>query len=45
MRPDEIQDSVKEARELAEVFSAIAGLLEKLLPVETGGAEGRCEDD
>ena len=27
MRPDEIEDSVKEARELAEVFSAIAGIL------------------
>ena len=32
MRPDEIEDSVKEARELAEVFTAIAGILETLLP-------------
>ena len=40
MRPDEIEDSVKEARELAEVFSAIAGILEAMLSVE-----GRCEDD
>ena len=32
MRPDEIEDSVKEARELAEVFSTIAGILETMLP-------------
>ena len=32
MRPDEIEDSVKEARELAIVFSAIAGILETMLP-------------
>ena len=32
MRPDEIEDSVKEARELAETFSAIADILERLLP-------------
>lgn len=32
MRPDEIEDSVKEARELAEVFTAIADVLERLLP-------------
>ena len=32
MRPDEIEDSVKEARELAIVFSAIADVLEHLLP-------------
>ena len=32
MRPDEIQDSIKEARELAEVFAAIAGILETFLP-------------
>ncbi len=32
MRPDEIEDSVKEARELAEVFIAIADVLERLLP-------------
>ena len=36
MKPDEIRDSVKEARELAEVFSAIAGILETMLP---GGTE------
>ena len=36
MHPDEIADSVKEAHELAEVFSAIAGILEKMLPIETG---------
>ena len=39
MRPDEIEDSVKEARELAEVFSAIAGILETLLPGDTGSVE------
>ena len=32
MRPDEIEDSIKEARELAEVFSTIAGILESLIP-------------
>ena len=32
MRPDEIEDSIKEARELAEVFSTIAGILETMLP-------------
>ena len=32
MRPDEIEDSVKEARELAEIFSTIAGILEAMLP-------------
>lgn len=37
MRTDEIEDSVKEARELAEVFSAIADILETMLPVEVGG--------
>ena len=31
MRPDEIEDNIKEARELAEVFSTIAGILESLL--------------
>ena len=31
MRPDEIEDSVKEARELAEVFSNIADILETLI--------------
>ena len=39
MRPDEIQDSIKEAYELAEVFSTIAGILKNMLPVETDGAE------
>ena len=39
MRTDEIEDSVKEARELAGVFSAIADILETMLPVEVGGAE------
>ena len=32
MRPDEIEDSVREARELAKVFSTIAGILETMLP-------------
>ena len=32
MRPDEIEDNIKEARELAEVFSSIAVILESLLP-------------
>ena len=32
MRPDEIEDNIKEARELAEVFTAIAGILETMLP-------------
>lgn len=39
MRPDEIEDSVKEARELAKVFSIIADILEKMLPIETGSEE------
>ena len=43
MRPDEIEDSVKEARELAEVFTTIAVLLEKMLPVEADDTEGRYE--
>ena len=34
MRPDEIQDSVKEARELAEVFSGIADILAAMLSKE-----------
>ena len=37
MTREEIEDSAKEAHELAEVFSAIAGILETLLP--GGGAE------
>ena len=32
MTPEEIEDNAKEARELAEVFAAIAGILETLLP-------------
>ncbi|WP_251316847.1 hypothetical protein [Flintibacter muris] len=32
MRPDEIENNIKEARELAEVFTAIAGILETMLP-------------
>ena len=32
MTPEEIEDNIKEARELAEVFAAIAGILETLLP-------------
>ena len=39
MTPEEIEDSVKEARELAEVFSTIAGILETLLPGDTGSVE------
>ena len=32
MTPEEIEDNAKEARELAEVFAAIAGILETMLP-------------
>lgn len=32
MTPEEIMDSAKEAHELAEVFSAIAGILETMVP-------------
>jgi hypothetical protein len=32
MTPEEIEDSVKEARELSEVFSAIGDILEQMLP-------------
>ncbi len=39
MTPEEIEDNVKEARELAEVFSTIAGILETLLPGDTDSAE------
>ena len=39
MRPDEIADSVQEARELSGVFAAIADILERMLPVEVGGTE------
>ena len=34
MRTDEIEDSVKEARELAQVFLTIADILERMLPIE-----------
>ena len=40
MRPDEIEDSVKEARELSGVFSTIADILEQMLPIEVG-----CEEE
>ena len=43
MTPEEIEDNIKEARELAEVFAAIAGVLETLLPAESGSTEERCE--
>ena len=39
MRPDEIEDSVKEARELSGVFATIADILERMLPIEVGGEE------
>ena len=32
MTPEEIEDNAREARELAEAFSSIAGILETLLP-------------
>jgi len=32
MRSDEIEDSIKEALELSEVFSTIASVLKTLLP-------------
>lgn len=38
MTQEEIEDSVKDARELAEVFSTIAGILESLLPGGDGDA-------
>ena len=37
MRPDEIADNVKEARELAETFSIIADILETLAPQKKEG--------
>ena len=40
MRPDEIKDSVKEARELSGVFSTSADILERMLPIEVG-----CEEE
>lgn len=38
MTPEEIADNAKEARELAEVFAAIASILETLLPGGDGDA-------
>lgn len=38
MTREEIEDSVKDARELAKVFSTIAGILESLLPGGDGDA-------
>ncbi len=38
MTREEIEDSVKDARELAEVFSTIAGILESFLPGGDGDA-------
>ena len=38
MTPEEIEDNAREARELAEVFSSIAGILETLLPGGDGNA-------
>ena len=38
MTPEEIEDNAKEARELAEVFASIAGILETLLPGGDGDA-------
>jgi len=38
MTPEEIEDSAKEARELAEVFASIAVILETLLPGGDGNA-------
>ena len=39
MRTDEIEDSMKDARNLSAVFSTIADILERMLPVEVGSAE------
>ena len=38
MTPEEIEDNAREARELAEAFSSIAGILETLLPGGDGNA-------
>ena len=37
MRPEEIEDSVKDARELSETFSTIASILETLVPEKEPG--------
>lgn len=39
MRPDEIEDSIKEARELSEMFAEIADVLETLVPGRDDDAE------
>ena len=39
MTPEEIADNAKEARELAEVFAAIASILEAMLPGNIGSVE------
>ena len=39
MRPDEIEDSIKEAHELSDVFATIADVLETLLPGRDNDAE------
>ena len=45
MRTDEIEDSVRDSRELAEVFTTIADILERMLPVEADIAEGGERND
>jgi len=39
MRTDEIERSMRDARELSGVFSAIADILERMLPIEVGAEE------
>ena len=39
MTLEEIEDNAKEARELAEVFAAIASILEAMLPGNIGSVE------
>ena len=41
MRTDEIEDSMRDARNLSGVFSTIADILERMLPIEVD-AEGGC---
>ena len=45
MRTDEIEDSVRDSRELAEVFTTIAEILERMLPVEADIVEGGGRND
>ena len=45
MRTDEIADSVQEARELSQVFSTIADILERMLPIEADITEEGEHDD